>query len=171
MNQIRWKGKPRARPDWMLPHTALAPAPATRPWQSRRKHQPASDTTSCSSCPINPKISRQIGAKAFVPQLDARIGPKAAATSGTVPTVGDCRCKAKLQKEHALGHSMQRFWGLRLVWTRAPRPRLLTLTWGFAGGSPAPTQACCRRLWTDRARFQRPHEAKISKSDPLHLAQ
>ena len=47
--------------------------------------------------------------KAFVSQLDARIGPKAAAVTSTVLTVGECRGQAKLQKEHAVGHSCNCF--------------------------------------------------------------
>src|ERR1700731_4507160 len=93
----------------MLPYTAPEPARANRPWQGQRKLPPATETRSCSSCPINPKISRQTAAKALVSQLDARIGPKAAVTISTVPTVGDWRWEAKLQKEHALGHSCKAF--------------------------------------------------------------
>src|ERR1700730_857682 len=93
----------------MLPYTAPAPARANQPWQAQRKLSPATETTSCSSCPLNPKISRQTAAKGLVSQLDARIGPKAAATTSTVLTVGDCCGQAKLQKEHALGHSCKAF--------------------------------------------------------------
>src|SRR5882724_2165592 len=93
----------------MLPYTAPEPARANQPWQAQRKLPPATETRSCSSCPINPKISRQSAAKALASQLDARIGPKATATTSTVPTVGDCCRQAKLQKEHALGHSCKAF--------------------------------------------------------------
>ena len=93
----------------MLPCTAPAPTRATQPWQAQRKLRLATDTTPCSSCLVNPKIPRQTVAKGLVSQLDARIGPKAAAATSTVPTVGDCCGQAKLQKEHALGHSCKAF--------------------------------------------------------------
>ena len=56
---------------------ATAPGRAIQPWQAQPKLPLATDTTSCSSCPVNPKIPRQTGAKGLVSQLDARIGPKA----------------------------------------------------------------------------------------------
>src|SRR4029077_15878285 len=80
-----------------------APTLTARP--SERPAQPCSDTTSCSSFPANPNFSRLTTASGFLNQLDARIGPKAAATEPTAstvrfycPTLGDCPPECQVTK-------------------------------------------------------------------------
>src|SRR5579862_5482369 len=102
MNPSPSSGRLQAGPQWSRPHKMTARGLATQSWLALLRLPASRETTSCSSCPVNPKNSRQTAAKGFFSQLDARLGPKAAATASTVSTVGDGHGKAKLQKEHAL---------------------------------------------------------------------
>src|SRR5450755_946282 len=114
--------------------------------------------------PVQPKTSRQTAAKGLVSQLDARIGPKAAATTSTVTTVGDGLGKAKLQKEHALGHSSNFFCLCVLV--EDGRPARLAPGLCPTGGTPVLHDHTNLVNYTYRY-----HEAQIFKTDPLQLAQ
>src|SRR4029077_13381514 len=96
---------------------------------------------------------------------------KAAAVTSTVLTVGECRAQAKLQKEHALGHSCNCFCfcGCLVLCSRgAIRPRGLEVK-SRAAGEPATTET---HKHTNLVNYVcRHHEVQIFKPDPLQLAQ